>query len=119
MPDRDSLSRLHRFWLRAFDSSAVGPVTQRRFIDYFTAYTESVIDEAADRDADVYRQVDDYFAIRRDALGFRPLYALMVLELSDEVVNHPAMVEMETCVIDMLTIDNVRARSPHDVHYDD
>lgn len=94
--------------MHAIDSSVVGPVAQRRFIDYFTAYTQAVIDEAADRDTNARRQLDDYFALRRDTLGFRPLYALMVLELPDEVVHHPAMIEMEICVIDMLIIDNVR-----------
>lgn len=89
-------------------------MAQRRFIDYFTAYTDSVVEEASDRDAGVYRQVEDYFAIQRDTLGFRPLYALMVLELPDEVVYHPAIVEMVICVIDMLIIDNVRARFAHE-----
>ncbi|EPS94572.1 hypothetical protein FOMPIDRAFT_84975 [Fomitopsis schrenkii] len=105
--DEVALGEITRqFWLRVIESGIVGPVAQRRFIDYFTAYTDSVVEEASDRDAGVYRQVEDYFAIQRDTLGFRPLYALMVLELPDEVVYHPAIVEMVICVIDMLIIDN-------------
>ena len=104
------LRTARRLWLRAVGSGVFGPITQRRFIDYFTAYTNAVVEEVIDRDAGVYRRIEDYFAIRRDTLGFRPLYSLMVLELPDAVVRHPLMVEMETCVIDMLIIDNVRAQ---------
>lgn len=98
---------LIRFWLRAIESGEVGPVAQRRFIEYFTTYVMSVVDEAADRDGDVYRSVKDYFDIRRETVGFYPLYAFMLQELPDEVANHPAMVEMSLCVTDMLIIDNV------------
>ncbi|KAH9830021.1 terpenoid synthase [Rhodofomes roseus] len=95
-----------RFWARAIESGSVGPVAQSRFVDYFTKYVRSVVDEAADRDKDIYRSVDGYPAIRRDTVGFRPLYALMLQELPDEIVYHPAMVEMSACVTDMLIIDN-------------
>ena len=57
----------------------------------------------------VRRQVDAYYSIRRDTLGFRPLYALTILELPDEVVHHLAMVELELRMVDMLMIDNVGA----------
>ena len=53
--------------------------------------------------------MDAYYSIRRDTLGFRPLYALTILELPDEVVHHLAMVELESCMVDMLMIDNVGA----------
>ncbi|KAH9917069.1 terpenoid synthase [Fomitopsis serialis] len=95
-----------RFWAHAIDSGAVGRTAQRRFIDYFTAYVDSVVDEAADRDQDVYRSLDSYFEIRRETVGFRPLYALMLQELPDEVAYHPAMVEMSVCATDMVIIDN-------------
>lgn len=94
--------------MRAIESGTVGPVAQCRFIEYFTTYVRAVVDEAADRDADVYRSVEDYLTIRRDTVGFYPLYAFMLAELPDEVVHHPAMVEMSLCVTDMLIIDNVR-----------
>ncbi|KZT66130.1 terpenoid synthase, partial [Daedalea quercina L-15889] len=94
-----------RFWAHAIASGAVGPVAQHRFITYFTTYVNSVVDEAADRDANIYRSTESYLAIRRDTVGFRPLYALMLQELPDEVTDHPAMVEMSACVTDMLIID--------------
>ena len=58
MCDDGSLSHLGRFWLRVIDSGIVSPVAQRRFIDYFAAYTEAVINEAADRDAGRRASVD-------------------------------------------------------------
>ena len=94
--------------MRAIQSGAVGPIAQRRFIDYFASYVTSVVEEAADREADVYRSVEDYLTIRRETVGFYPLYTLMLQELPDGVVYHPAMVEMSLCVTDMLIIDNVR-----------
>lgn len=95
--------------MNAKQTGAVGPLAQRRFVQYFAEYMNSMVNEAADREHDVYRSVEEYLALRRKTVGYWPQHALILLELPDEVAYHPAMAKMSSCLLDMVIIDNVRS----------
>ena len=96
-----------RFWELAIKTAS--PSSQRHFLESFTAYLNSVIQQAADRDNDTIRSIESYFENRRENIGARPSFALLEFKLSlpDDVVDHPIIVELSNCSTDMIIIDNV------------
>jgi hypothetical protein len=101
------LTSLERFWVNAM--TCLGPTAQRRFIETFDTYTESVVQQAEDRDKHVFRDVESYMQVRRDTIGAKPSFALLEhdMELPDEVFNHPLMHDLRMWCIDMLCLGNV------------
>lgn len=97
-----------RFWARAIKDARVS--AQRRFISTFDTYMQSVVQQAADRAENHVRDVDTYFENRRENVAVRPGFALLEfdMELPDEVLEHPVIVDLTTHCIDMITADNVR-----------
>jgi hypothetical protein len=108
----DVTDALERFWVNAM--KCLGPTAQKRFIDTFDIYTESVVQQAEDRDNHVFRGVDSYMQVRRDTIGAKPSFALLEhdMELPDEVFNHPLMYDLRMWCIDMLCLGNVRGCPP-------
>lgn len=78
-------------------------------VESFTAYLESVVQQAADRDKDIIRTVDSYLENRRQNIGARPSYVPMELDLNleDEVFYHPVIVELSYYIADLIIVDNV------------
>ena len=97
-----------RFWIRAI-ATASQPA-QRRFIETFDTYCQSVVQQAADRDSKHIRNIESYLRNRRENIGARPSFALLELgmELPDEVLAHPVVQRLTTWAIDMLILGNVR-----------
>ncbi|TBU29047.1 terpenoid synthase [Dichomitus squalens] len=95
-----------QFWERAIQTAS--PASQRRFIATFDTYCQSVVQQAADRDVQHVRTIDSYFENRRENIGARPSFALLELDmdLPDEVMEHPAIVDLTTGAIDMLILGN-------------
>lgn len=95
-----------QFWARAIETAS--PTSQRRFLETFIAYLESVVLQAADRDCDAEHTVQTYLAQRRDNIGSYPSYAVLelALDIPDDVFYHPAMNELSLYATEMLIIDN-------------
>lgn len=98
--------RFLRYWVNAIKTAT--PTAQRRFIDTFQLYTDSVVQQAADRDDHRIRDIDSYFAVRRDTIGAKPSFAIneVHLNLTDEVLNNPIVMSLTASCIDMLIIGN-------------
>jgi hypothetical protein len=75
----------------------------------FATYTQSVVQQAADRKNRHVRTVPEYLEVRRDTIGAKPSFAILELDmdLPDEVFKHPVMKELETLAIDMILLGNV------------
>ncbi|KAF8970725.1 terpenoid synthase [Flammula alnicola] len=95
-----------QFWQLA--AKTASPTSQRHMIESFTAYLESVVQQAADRDSDTFRSIDSYFQNRRQNIGARPSYVPMELDLHlpDEVFYHPVIEELSYYIADLIILDN-------------
>ena len=79
-------------------------------IESFTAYLNSVVQQAEDRDNNSIRTIDSYLVNRRENIGARPSYVPMELDLDlpDHVFYHPVIVQLSIYIAELLTLDNVR-----------
>ena len=79
-------------------------------VESLTAYLNSVVDQAADRDNDRMRTVEEYLANRRENIGARPSYVPMELgmDFPDDVFYHPVIVELSYDIAELIILDNVR-----------
>ena len=77
------------------------------------AYAQAVLQKAADHRDKHIRSVQEYFVVRREAIGARPAFVLIELDMNlpDEAVHHPVIKEMTILAIDMIILDNVRCVS--------
>lgn len=78
-------------------------------LESITAFLESMIDQASDREKNCYRTVEDYLVRRRENIGVRSVLVPVELglELPDEVFYHPSVVELASHVVELVIIDNV------------
>jgi Delta6-protoilludene synthase len=81
-------------------------------VESMTAYLESVVQQAYDRDNDIYRTIEEYLENRRQNIGARPSFVPMELDLClpDYVFYHPVLIELSTCITDLIILDNVSAQ---------
>ena len=98
-----------RFAERALRSAT--PEAWAHFVESFTDYLRSVVSEAADRCNGTSRTIDSFIKIRRENNGGRPSLSPCELHLAipDVVFYHPYVVELRMCIVDMITVVNVRA----------
>ncbi|EJD48009.1 terpenoid synthase [Auricularia subglabra TFB-10046 SS5] len=84
------------------------PAYQRRFVYSFQRYTDAVVQQAQDRDSAYIREISDYFPVRRDTIGTFPSWVFIHigLELPEDVFGHPAVLELERIVTDIIIIGN-------------
>jgi hypothetical protein len=96
-----------RFWARGEKTAT--PEAARHFVEAFTDYLNSVIVQAADRDDDKVRTVEEYMHTRRQNIGARPSYVPGELHLSipDYAFYHSVIKELEYLVADLIILDNV------------
>lgn len=87
--------------------------SQRHFIESFTAYLDSVVQQAGYRDDNTSITIEAYLKNRRENIGARPSYVPMEtdLELPDEVFYHPVIVELSVYIADLIILDNVSLHS--------
>jgi hypothetical protein len=85
------------------------PSSQRRFVDTFVEYTQSVVEQAMDRDHNIIRTVDSYLAVRRDTIGAKSTFVVLEfdLDLPNDVLEHPTMVSLTNTTIDLIILGNV------------
>ncbi|KAL5513795.1 STS14_2 [Sanghuangporus vaninii] len=95
-----------QFWELAIKTAS--PSSQRHMIESFTAYLESVVEQARVRDTSTCLSVAEYLKNRRENVGTRPSFFPLELDmdLQDEVFYHPATMELTQYITDMIIIDN-------------
>ncbi|KAK7451208.1 hypothetical protein VKT23_012544 [Stygiomarasmius scandens] len=95
-----------QFWLNAVRTAS--PTSQRRFINTFQSYLDAVVQQAEDRTSGHIRDVESYFEVRRDTIGAKPSFAINEIHMNipDEVIAHPTIVNLSILAIDMLIIGN-------------
>ncbi|KAF9072640.1 terpenoid synthase [Rhodocollybia butyracea] len=97
----------HRqFWELA--KKGATPTAQRRFIEVYQAYVNSIIQQAIDRADNHIRDVNSYFQVRRDTIGVKPSFTLLefTMDIPDEIMEHPVIHEFTMGCVDMLIIQN-------------
>ncbi|PPQ98466.1 hypothetical protein CVT26_013867 [Gymnopilus dilepis] len=95
-----------QFWSRGVKTAT--PSAARHMVESLTAYLNSVVDQAADRDNDRMRTVEEYLANRRENIGARPSYVPMELgmDFPDDVFYHPVIVELSYDIAELIILDN-------------
>jgi Delta6-protoilludene synthase len=85
------------------------PATTARFFKDFTAYLNSLPEEAADRASGRLRSIDEHFELRRQTGGLQPsfVFNVMHLDFAEEVSEHPHIVRMKMATGDLVIIANV------------
>ncbi|KAJ7664100.1 isoprenoid synthase domain-containing protein [Mycena rosella] len=63
---------------------------QRRFIDTFQSYMDTVIQQADDRNSGRIREVESYFEVRRGTIGAKPAFAICEIHMNipNAVINN-------------------------------
>lgn len=74
----------------------------------FQQYTDSVVEQALDRDEHNARNVEEYLELRRRTIGIWPSLVLLELHLNipDEVKRHPDILTLESTCVDLVAIAN-------------
>jgi hypothetical protein len=95
-----------RFWQNALKTATT--TAQRRFLDTFQLYTDSVVQQAEDRAHNRIRGIQSYFYVRRNTIGAKPSFAIneVHMNLPDKVLHDPAVERLTAAAIDMLIIGN-------------
>ncbi|KAI0295705.1 terpenoid synthase [Russula brevipes] len=95
-----------QFWELAIKTASPG--SQKRFIEHFGTYTQSVVQQAADRTHKHVRSIQEYLEVRRDTIGAKPSFAILEtgMDLPDEAVRHPIIEELAILSIDMILLGN-------------
>ena len=95
-----------RFWCNAIQTAS--PSSQRRFLDTFETYLDSLICQAMDRTANYIRSVDHYFELRRDTIGAKPSFAILehYMNIPDDVMKHPVIMKLSELCVDMIVVGN-------------
>ncbi|KAI9453186.1 terpenoid synthase [Russula earlei] len=96
-----------QFWELAIKTASPG--SQKRFIEHFGTYTQSVVQQAADRTHKHVRTIQEYLEVRRDTIGAKPSFVILEtpLNLPEEAVRHPIIEELSILSIDMILLGNV------------
>ncbi|KAG6825478.1 hypothetical protein H0H92_003608 [Tricholoma furcatifolium] len=94
------------FWQLAIKTAT--PSSQRHMVESLTAYLESVVQQAADRDDNTFLTIDAYLENRRQNIGARPSFVPMELDLNfpDHVFYHPVIVELSIYITDLIILGN-------------
>ncbi|KAJ7645684.1 isoprenoid synthase domain-containing protein [Mycena polygramma] len=95
-----------QFWELALKTAS--PSSAKHFVEAFTDYLESVVEQAKDRDSDTVLTVESYLKTRRQNIGARPSYVPgeLHLDLPDEAFYHPVVKELEYDIAELIILDN-------------
>ncbi|KIK60267.1 hypothetical protein GYMLUDRAFT_74039 [Collybiopsis luxurians FD-317 M1] len=94
------------FWKRTLQCCSES--SAQRFITNFDEYTNSVWQQAVDRDLGIIRDTTKYFELRRGTIGVRPSFDYFILpaDIPDEVIEHPQVERLVIGAIDMTILAN-------------
>ncbi|KAG6884992.1 hypothetical protein C0992_005530, partial [Termitomyces sp. T32_za158] len=95
-----------QFWNLSSKSASEGAC--RRFLKSFDEYTISVVQQAHDRARKLIRNIDDYFTVRLDTSGARPVLDLIEFELNlpDQVFEDPVIQRLINASTKMIILTN-------------
>ncbi|KAL5482772.1 STS14 [Sanghuangporus weigelae] len=95
-----------QYWQSAIKLAT--PTAQRHFIESFSAYLESLVQQAEDRDNNTNHSIASYLKHRHENIGTRPSYAVLEfrLNLPDEVIYHPTIVKLSEHITELILLDN-------------
>ncbi|KAJ6459981.1 terpenoid synthase [Mycena sanguinolenta] len=95
-----------QFWLNAMHIST--PTFQRRFIDEFQIYLDSMVRKAQDRTEDHRRSIDEYFEVRRVTIGVKAAVIINEIEMNipEEVMQNEHIATLIAAATDMILIAN-------------
>ncbi|KAK0492607.1 terpenoid synthase [Armillaria luteobubalina] len=108
-PDNEVvLGAVAQFWALGIKTSSI--TSQKRVVETFGRYMDSVVSQSEDRQQCYSRNVEDYLKIRRLTIGTDPSYAMLELgyDLPNEVFYHPTVVNLRRLACEMIMLDNVR-----------
>ena len=90
----------------------VPAAARERSISSWSKYLDSVVRQAASRSTSGLCDIEEYMVARRDNIGCLPLFAVMEasleIDLSHEVMQHPALLSLNQDATDMTILANVR-----------
>ncbi|KAF8212710.1 terpenoid synthase [Mycena galopus ATCC 62051] len=94
------------YWLNAMRTAT--PIAQKRFIESFKDWTDSVVQQAYDRDDNRIRDIAGYLKLRRDTIGALPSFIILQahLNIPDEVMENPVIRELTALCTDIIIIGN-------------
>ncbi|KAG6917178.1 hypothetical protein DXG01_003614 [Tephrocybe rancida] len=100
------------FWQLGIKTAT--PTSQHHIVESLTAYLESVVQQAADRDNNTLRTIDTYLHNRRQNIGARPSFVPMELDLDlpDHVFYHPVILELSMYITDLIILGNASRTLP-------
>ncbi|KAJ7247396.1 terpenoid synthase [Mycena haematopus] len=95
-----------QFWLNAIHIAT--PTFQRRFIEEFQIYLDSMVQKAQDRTEDHIRGIDEYFEVRRVTIGVKAAVVVNMIEMTipDEVLENEHITTLIAATTDMILIAN-------------
>ncbi|KAJ7637775.1 terpenoid synthase [Mycena rosella] len=95
-----------QFWLNAIRIAT--PTSQRRFIDEFYVYMDSMVQKAQDRTEDHIRGIDEYFEVRRVTIGVKAAIVINEIRMNipDEVLRNEHIATLIAASTDMILIAN-------------
>ncbi|KAF7372600.1 Terpene cyclase [Mycena venus] len=95
-----------QFWLNAIRIAT--PTSQRRFIDEFHVYMDSMVQKAQDRTEDHIRGIDEYFEVRRVTIGVKAAIFINEIRMNipDEVLRNEHIETLISASTDMILIAN-------------
>ncbi|KDQ62253.1 hypothetical protein JAAARDRAFT_453389 [Jaapia argillacea MUCL 33604] len=95
-----------QFWSLAIKTAT--PTSRKHFLRSFTDYLNSIAEQAADRDNNYIRTIEEYLVFRRENIGARPSFAAgeLHLNLPDHVFDHPVLKELQYYSADLIILDN-------------
>ncbi|KAJ7081323.1 isoprenoid synthase domain-containing protein [Mycena belliarum] len=83
---------------------------QRRFIEAFDFFLQSVNDQAKDRTSGVIPTLEHYILLRRDTSGCRPCWAMIEyannLNIPDDIIDHPVIIALGDAANDLVAWSN-------------
>jgi hypothetical protein len=100
---------MHRFWESA--QKIATPNATEHFRSSVRGYLKTNITQAEDSAQEALRSVETCFPYRRQGAAILPVSFVIeiMLNIPDEVLNHPVVNDLQNVITDMIIIDNVSA----------
>ncbi|KAF8188916.1 terpenoid synthase [Mycena galopus ATCC 62051] len=95
-----------QFWLNAMRIAT--EQSQRRFIDEFELYMDSMVQKAQDRTEKHVRGIEEYFAVRRVTIGLKAAIFInrISMDVPDELLENEHVLTLINKATDMILIAN-------------
>ena len=104
------LINIFRFWKRGQEIATVQGA--KDFVDAFSEYLESVVQESELRDTNTIPTIPEYVALRLRDVGAKPVFAMckLCVTIPEEVSESPLHKKLCELCCELVAIDNVSSR---------